>query len=296
LDRCAAALDQRQAAMAAIRRKPAVPAQGSIRASEDEPRVLVDQPRLCALWKPPGWAVDLATTSDDRSPRRHGGPSLPLRDWLAERFGAEHPIALEAASSHGLVHRLDRDTSGVILWAKNNSGLLAARMQFGARRVQKQYVCVCHGHVSKTLRMLDAPLREYQNDFGAARSEVAEWGKPARTEILAVSHMSVPRPEDPGALEHFSLVEVSLGTGRLHQIRAHLSHEGHPLVGDIIYGSGSTFWCERLFLHSYRLSIDIGDGPLDVLLPLPEDLQQSLGRLSRPTDSNSELVDKWLKP
>ncbi|CAE8654465.1 unnamed protein product, partial [Polarella glacialis] len=110
------------------------------------------------------------------------------------------------------------------------------------------------------------------------RSEVvASGGKRACTEILSVVHKAGPQGEP------VSIVEVRLHTGRLHQIRAHLASEGHPLVGDPSYGGSTPHWCPRTFLHAARLALPALDASEDasvVDVPLPEDLAGALSALS----------------
>jgi len=134
-------------------------------------------------------------------------------------------------------------------------------------------------------KKLTEPLR-----VDGFRAVVAKEGRNACTELLAVGHFVGPGNED------FSLVEVRLHTGRLHQIRAHLSHAQHPLVGDLLYGGGSSSWCNRIFLHAHGLQVKVGScNPVCIHVLLPSDLQEALDVL-RPADPNSAtLMQKWLQ-
>ena len=264
----AAASLQRQAeradgpgALPPLRAEPSGP-------TPEQPCILLAQPRLCVIWKPPGWTVSVA---DGGAGGQARGPFV--HEWLAEKLGGGFPIAAAAGSQHGLVHRLDRDTSGALLWASSHSGYLAARLRFAARRVDKRYVCLCEGWLAPGPRLLEAPLRADRR-ASPPRSEVSPHGQPARTEILAVGHLLSAQGEA------YSLVQVRLHSGRQHQIRVHLQHEGHPLVGDSLYGAGATPWCPRLFLHACRVGIDVGDGPIDLQVPMPEDLARAAAQLA----------------
>mmetsp|Transcript_127606 Transcript_127606/g.285453 ORF Transcript_127606/g.285453 Transcript_127606/m.285453 type:complete len:231 (+) Transcript_127606:386-1078(+) len=211
----------------------------------------------------------------------------PLQDWLASNLGLNCPIALDARRQHGAVHRLDRGTSGILLCARTYQGYYEAQLCFAARRVTKDYLCLCHGHVAGIFpRLLEAPL-QVMGRPGARRSAASAGGLRACTELLAAAKLIGPEGD------RLSLVWVSLHTGRLHQIRAHLSNEGHSLVGDVTYGGCSRPWCARIFLHALRLRIDPQPGgmggPLDVRSPLPPDLMRALSA-QVPVDAPSRAL------
>lgn len=260
-----------------------------------QPQILQVQPRLCLLWKPPGWSVSISSEDDydvvlpdvDRSSEESG---LPVQQWLMDTVGTGHPIAQDVDSGHGLVHRLDRETSGVLLWARSYSGYHAARLQFAANRTEKRYVCLCHGHAPLKPFSMRAPLQKVVVSGTACRSRVWPTGSRAHTEVVAVAHLVGAQGD------RYSLVEVRLHTGRLHQIRAHMSNEGHPLVGDPAYGGVKTAWCPRVFLHAFRISIDIGDGPVTAAVPLPGDLRGALAVLGPSDRAAEEAVSRWSGP
>eukprot|EP00933_Yihiella_yeosuensis_P032844 TRINITY_DN264_c0_g1_i4.p1 TRINITY_DN264_c0_g1~~TRINITY_DN264_c0_g1_i4.p1 ORF type:complete len:655 (-),score=79.51 TRINITY_DN264_c0_g1_i4:443-2407(-) len=253
-----------------------------------EPGVLAFQKDLYVLWKPPRWSASKASDEDELAARRE--PGLVLRSWLQEHFG-RCPIARDEGWTYGLVHRLDRQTSGAILWAPSYRGLFAARLQFVAGRVLKEYICLCQGTVSwKTglPRLLQAPLLEVGGGkLGPTRSEVSELGRRAVTEVLEMIGLH----DEDG--QSYSLLKVRLHTGRTHQIRVHLSNEGHPLVGDPVYGGASPSWCPRQWLHASRLSIDVGAGPLSVEVPVPADLRAALERLRAIGDMDRVRLADW---
>jgi len=261
----------------------------------DGPRLLACQPRLCALWKPPGWSVTVAydemggSGQPARAPEARDGPAL--QDWLVQELGSGSPIARNADVAHGLLHRLDRDTSGALLWARSYSGYFAGRLQLAARRIRKAYVCLCQGWAPAAPFSLELPLLKLAQPGRTLRSVISPRGRPSRTEVSRAGHLRGPQGE------RLSLLEVQLHTGRLHQIRAHLASQGLPLAGDAIYGSGAAgaAWCPRQFLHACALRVDIGDGPLDVTVPLPEDLCQVLAHLEPVDRYGAALRDRWLR-
>lgn len=266
----------------------------------DVPSVILDLPQICILYKPPGWRVVVSNDNDvpevfQRRPTPPPEGSGPLfQDWLATALGSSNPIAFDQGSAHGLVHRLDRDTSGAILWAKTYTGFHGSRLLFAARRIRKEYVCLCCGHWQHPLLsshsaggsqrwLLNGALAKCPPVPGKPWTVLAPYGQPACTEILSVTHMN----DSQGA--QYSLVTVRLRTGRQHQIRAHLAGEGHPLVGDVVYGGKAVAWCPRVFLHACLLGANVPPGADGVLaavpafeafVGLPSDLQSALEGLA----------------
>lgn len=279
-----------------------------------QPCIIHQHPDLCVLWKPPGWSVTVGGGGGrgEEWEETSAGAELgrPLQEWVEESLGLACPIARDSVAQHGILHRLDRDTSGVLALATSYRGYHAAHLCFTAKGVRKDYVCLCWGHLPLGTGcpvvqrwepgeglMLTAPLTTVA--LGSVRRSVAagpgEAGREARTEVLAAAHLHLPKAAAWAAA--FSLVEVRLHTGRLHQIRAHLAHEGHPLVGDASYGSRpAVSWCPRIFLHAHRLYMGLDDHPVDVRCPLPPDLQEALGVLKTvrgaPLESQ-EMIQLW---
>jgi len=267
--------------------------------------VLGDRLSLLALWKPPGWTVSVfeATDCDDLGLQElEESPPLqepdegfenvestgrPLQEWVVEHLGSAYAICNDSSLAHGLLHRLDKNTSGALLCAKTYEAYFVAKLQFAARRVLKHYVCLCHGHLSMSPQLLNTPLRVVR-EHGGGRSVADPVGQKARTFVDVVVHLGLS-----GQL--VSLVQVKLGTGRYHQIRAHLTHAGHPLVGDIHYGGWvPRSWCQRVFLHAHRLAIDAGDGVLETRCPLPDDVHNSLAQVAASDFRSRAVQHGWL--
>ncbi|CAJ1405532.1 unnamed protein product [Effrenium voratum] len=266
---------------------PSVPQELQILPSElqsnavTEPRVLARVPGLFVLWKPPGWSaatVDQAVGS---------AQPLALKDWLQEHFG-HLPIVCDEGVTFGMVHRLDRFTSGALLWAPCYRGLYEARLQFSARKVCKEYLCLVRGHLKNELPfMIKAPILETESEMGMARSIVSELGKTAMTEVMeGVNFVDVEG-------QHMSMLKVRIHTGRTHQIRCHLSHEGHPLVGDPVYGGPTPPWCSRHWLHAWKLSLVMSSGQVEVKVPLPSDLRGTLERLRPAQENEAQRLSTW---
>jgi 23S rRNA pseudouridine955/2504/2580 synthase len=225
------------------------------------PPILFEDEALIALDKPAGLAV-------------HGGSGISY--GVIERLRAARPEAkfLE------LVHRLDRDTSGVLLIAKKRAALTGLHAQLREGRVDKRYDVLVRGRWRDAKRAVDLPLETYVTGEGERRVRVEREGKVART---VFRRQRVWPDIDPP----LALLEATLETGRTHQIRVHLTHLGFPLAGDDKYGDFA--WnrqlaaqsLRRMFLHARRLRFTHPDDGREIVVeaPLPDDLARFLDRL-----------------
>lgn len=133
-----------------------------------------------------------------------------------------------------LINRLDRETSGVILIAKNSETAGELGKSLEDRRVQKEYLAIVHGHVRAPRGLIDAPLGKDERSIVAIKDCVRPDGSPALTEFFVEKTFSGNDELKSGM--SFSLLRINPHTGRKHQIRIHLAHAGHPIVGDKLYG------------------------------------------------------------
>lgn len=140
----------------------------------------------------------------------------------------------ETAAPH-LVNRLDRETSGIVLIAKNPAAAGELGKILESRAAQKEYLAVVHGHVLEKAGMIDAPLGKDIHSVIAIKDCVRADGAAAQTEFFVERHFSRSTSHDSQS-SAFTLLRVLPRTGRKHQIRIHLAHAGHPIVGDKIYG------------------------------------------------------------
>jgi 23S rRNA pseudouridine1911/1915/1917 synthase len=170
----------------------------------------------------------------------------------------------------GIVHRLDKDTSGLLIVAKNDLAYRHLQEQFKQHRVHKTYVALTEGLLTLSHGIIDAPIgRDPRNRKRMA--VVARGGREARTEYRVLKY-----------LKHHSLVQAEPVTGRTHQIRVHLASLGHPLVGDALYGfRKQPLLPDRHFLHAARLAFALpSDGrSVEFCSELPTELQALLDRL-----------------
>lgn len=162
----------------------------------------------------------------------------------------------------GIVHRLDRATSGVIIGAKNQATLSALQKQFSQRKTKKTYVAVAEGHLDPDEAVIDMPIE--RNPKAPATFRVGINGKEARTHYKVLQ-----------AGERYSLIELKPETGRTHQLRVHLAKVGHPIVGDPLYGHGK--YGDRLFLHALSLEITVPGGERKTFsAPLPDEFREQI--------------------
>jgi len=180
-------------------------------------------------------------------------------------------------------HRLDKDTSGVILVAKNDKTLEFLQKQFQERKVKKQYLALVVGNLKNTEGKIETLLGRSPKD---RRKQKAYFSGDPRTEgkRKAVTEYKVLQ-----RFENYDLIEVEPQTGRKHQVRAHLTYLGHPIAGDKLYGFKNQPLLEglkRQFLHSNYLKIKLPNGKeKEFKSPLPKDLKlclQNLKPLSKP--------------
>jgi 23S rRNA pseudouridine955/2504/2580 synthase len=235
--------------------------------------ILYEDAALLVINKPCGLAV-------------HGGSGISL--GAIEQLRAARPQAkfLE------LVHRLDRDTSGVLMFAKKRSALVALHEQLREGRVQKLYLALVRGHWREAKRAVKAPLQKHLLANGERHVSVADDGQAAHT--LFRLRQSWPQLSTP-----FSLVEAELKTGRTHQIRVHLAHLGYPIAGDDKYGDFplnkilKKQLLKRMFLHAVQSAVMHPDTGAVVRFeaPLPVELAACLAQLNaQATKHHAETV------
>ena len=139
-----------------------------------------------------------------------------------------------------LIHRLDRETSGLVLIAKHTEVARELGKVWETRTVQKEYLALVHGHVAAEQGMIDAPLGKDEASIVAIKDCVRPDGSPAQTEFFVEKRFTRAVSHDEAAfrsqVSNFTLLRLRPHTGRKHQIRIHLAHLGHPIVGDKIYG------------------------------------------------------------
>ena len=232
---------------------------------EPDPDVVFDtvfeDPEFVVVCKPPELVV-------------HPGAGID-RATLVNGLLARYPEISSVGDPErpGIVHRLDRGTSGLLVVARSDRAYRSLTEQMRSRQVERAYSCLAWGHLEASSGTIDAPVgRSRRNPL---RMTVTDRGRPART------HYEVERRFDRPAAA--SLLACRLETGRTHQIRVHLKAIGHPVVGDGAYGAGRAgIACPRPFLHAGRLAFihPVTGQPVRAEAPLPADLSSVLAELS----------------
>ena len=162
-----------------------------------------------------------------------------------------------------LVHRLDRETSGILLVAKKRSALINLQDQFRERETGKTYLALVQGAWPANKKVIDTPLHKYLQADGERRVRVTTADDPDGMRSITLVKVRQVMPAKPmEGLPAMSLLEVTIKTGRTHQIRVHLSSQGHPIVGDDKYGDFDLnrrvqkHGLKRMFLHAWRLQFN----------------------------------------
>ncbi|MGL5039382.1 MAG: 23S rRNA pseudouridine(955/2504/2580) synthase RluC [Aeromonas sp.] len=224
-----------------------------------ESQILFEDDAMIVLNKPSGMAV-------------HGGSGLSF--GVIEGLRALRPDArfLE------LVHRLDRDTSGVLLVAKKRSALRSLHEQLRVKTMRKQYLALVRGAWQSHVKVVNAPLRKNDLQSGERVVRVSADGKPSETRFRIARQFA-----------DSTLIECSPITGRTHQIRVHTLHAGHPIACDDKYGDAAfddnmrKLGLKRLFLHAWKLSFThpVDSREMQVEAPLAPELDTFLNKLTR---------------
>ncbi len=225
--------------------------------SASEPKIIFEDKNLLVINKPAGWVVNESNTTSD---------ALVLQDWLSQNFNYE--ISKNKELRSGIVHRLDKETSGIILVAKTSDVFEKLQKEFADRNVKKTYIALVHGKVDPPTGGKEGIINQPVGRLPWKRTKFGVWdgGRPAQTEYKVIKNYG-----------DFSLLELHPKTGRTHQIRVHLKHIGHPIVADPLYSGRKTNrqdrkWCPRLFLHASELSIL----DMNFKADLPSDLKSAL--------------------
>jgi 23S rRNA pseudouridine1911/1915/1917 synthase len=214
--------------------------------------IIYEDDDLLVIDKPAGLTVHPAP----------GHPAHTLLNAIIARL--PHLAAVSDSLRPGIVHRLDRDTSGVMVVAKNSSAQAKLIEQFRARSVAKAYIVLVKGKLTPENGVIEAPIG--RDPRHRQRMAVVTRGREARTEYQVMKYIG-----------DYTLLEVRPETGRTHQIRVHLAAIGYPVVGDKVYGVKSPF-LSRQFIHASRLGFDLPSSGKykEFKSELPSDLAQAL--------------------
>lgn len=215
--------------------------------------VVYEDDDLFIVDKPAGLAVHLSES---------GKPQATVA-----AFAKEYGVIDDDDERPGIVHRLDKDTSGLLLIAKNENSKEYLQAQFRDRKVNKTYWALLRGHMAEDEATINLPIeRDRKNP---TKRSVVPGGRSSITHYRVVERFN-----------GFSLLEIKLETGRTHQIRVHFSHLGHPVAGDQLYGGPQLAGLDSQFLHAKRIAFTAPSGKyIDVQCPLPIYLKNTLESL-----------------
>ena len=208
---------------------------------------------------------------------------LAHTDDLGTQAGEDRP---------GIVHRLDKDTSGLMMVAKDDRTQVALSEALKLRNIERRYVALVHGYIAPDTGIIDAPLARHPKDrMRMAVSDHVDAKQSVTTFRVLERYMA--GTHDDG----YTLVECKLYTGRTHQIRVHMRYINHPVVGDPLYGRNhpkADLGLDRQFLHAYRIALDhpITGERIDLTDPLPAELAERLRALEPESMGRTEAGDE----
>lgn len=229
-------------------------------------KALYDDHGLLIIDKPAGLSV-------------HPGAGVKgesLSDILLHQFPEIEGVG--EAHRPGIVHRLDKDTSGVMLVAKTQEMYEYLKDAFADRKIKKEYIALTYGVPNKAHAFIDTPIGRDPRDFRKYTAKNPVEPKSSLTEYRILEVLDL----QPDSVDKTALISVHLHTGRTHQIRVHMSSLGFPLMGDSLYGTKKTHLqgLSRQFLHARRIEVQLPDGTwIEAESHLPDDLRAALENL-----------------
>jgi len=224
--------------------------------------ILYEDEALIVINKPAGMQVHPAGNTDRQT----------VAHWVITQYPEVRGVG-ENALRPGIVHRLDRETSGVLIVVKTDPVFVALKELFQSRAVEKTYIALVYGHMPELAGKIDKPLLQRSGELKRFAVETQHIPEAARQALTL--YRVLARYRD------FDLLEVTPKTGRTHQIRVHLASLGCPVVGDKLYAfkpmrRGEKLFSARQMLHAYRLRFELFSHHYDCRAPLPKDFQDIL--------------------
>ncbi len=236
-----------------------------------EPKVIFEDEYLAVVDKPAGMVTNDSKTSGENT----------VQKWFKAKLKVESgklKVDEEFWEKGGVVHRLDKDTSGLLVLAKTPEAYENLKQQFLERQTKKTYIALVFGKMDPENGVISLPIERHPKVWGKfaigsdpSLTAITEWKVLGSYSLLTA---------------HYSLLELKPMTGRTHQIRVHMQHLGHPIVADPIYSGKRRLkddraWCPRLFLHARQLEFlhPVTRQVMNVKAEIPADLEQALKKL-----------------
>jgi len=239
-------------------------------------KILFEDESICVIDKPYGVIVNNAESVK----------SVTIQTWFSEKYNIP-PGDTEFLQKGGIVHRLDKDTSGVMVLVKNEESYEKLKAQFLERKTVKKYTALVHGGFRDPEGVISQPIIRHPKDRHRFTTEKGgDLSRTAITHWKVIKQYSVPTSSRFASSAQYSLLELVPHTGRTHQLRVHLQYMHHPIVSDPIYGFKKTWkedltWCPRLFLHAKYLEFThpATDERVKFESELPNELEQVVASL-----------------
>ncbi len=248
--------------------------------------ILFENKNVLVIYKPSGIVVHSDGKTDEPN----------VVDWVLEKYpeikGVGENMTIENKKGEeieiqrpGIVHRIDRDTSGILVIAKNQASFLDLKQKFKERKIEKKYFALIYGCPKEKNGVIDAPIGRSKKDFRMKQAGESARGnlRDAETYYRILSCFEDRRKKNKqGKYEKYALVEVSPKTGRTHQIRVHMKYINHPLVADSLYRGRrkETLGLTRTALHAQSIHFQDREGEeIFIQTELPGDMQKALSLL-----------------
>lgn len=237
-----------------------------------EPKIIFEDKDLLVIDKPAGLTVHNGAEETQQV----------LTDWLQEKYPQIKNLDWPDKKRLGIVHRLDKDTSGLMVLTKNPEILKKLQEQFQKNSIKKTYLALVLGKVKPNEGRIETSISRHGKEFRKKTARILSfsWSKGKQRQAITIYRVKK-------YYDNFSLVEAEILTGRTHQIRAHFQYLGYPLIGDPIYKTkqskkiSNNLGLNRQFLHAWKLEFNhpITDNTLKFTSELPDDLQKILEKL-----------------
>lgn len=235
-----------------------------------DPKIIYEDDLMFVLEKPSGWITNDADTTTNQP---------VVQKWVRDNFN--YSLKGDREARDGIVHRLDKETSGILLVAKTMDAFEDLQMQFKTRVVSKTYIALVHGEVVPSSGQIKAEVGRLP--WRRDRFGVLAGGRDSET-----NYQTVGSYESLTTKEKFTLLKLTPKTGRTHQIRIHLKHIGYSIVADEFYAGRKTArndrkWCSRLFLHAGGITFKHPktQKKIEFESNLPSDLLETLAKLTK---------------
>lgn len=233
------------------------------------PDIIYEDESIVVINKPAGYTVNKSETTIHET---------TIQDWVQKQYLSLYQPLKEHDfyKRQGIVHRLDKETSGILIIAKTLTAFEELQRQFKERIIQKTYLALAHGEIVPTEGEINVPVGRME--FNRKRFGVVAGGRESVTQYKTLAKRYLAQKKSK---EILSLVEVYPKTGRTHQIRVHLKHLNHPIFSDILYAGRKTARDDRkllprIFLHAAKIIFvhPLTSQAIHLEAPLPKDLQQ----------------------